>query len=181
MRESAMLFEPIVNIRDVLESFLVDRVVLGDWRGTLASASARLVELGRAWSDNDLLELGHVTKHLAAESLLADSALARTAATMPRGRSIRCVSPACPIPTLESPVAIAKLHRPDGRDACYLARAGCTKGSGSLLRCRSGGVHVVDDQYALSGNIVGTTKLAAEGFSTNRKLKAPYWGAKFRW
>gem|GEM_PF-5356499 len=80
MRESAMLFEPIVNIRDVLESFLVDRVVLGDWRGTLTSASARLVELGRAWSDNDLLELGHVTNHLAAESLLADSALARTAA-----------------------------------------------------------------------------------------------------
>jgi hypothetical protein len=42
MQESAMLFEPIVNIRDVLESFLVDRVVLGDWRGTLTSASARL-------------------------------------------------------------------------------------------------------------------------------------------
>src|ERR1700722_9139266 len=31
----AMLFEAIVNIRDVLESFLLDWVVLGDWRGTL--------------------------------------------------------------------------------------------------------------------------------------------------
>jgi hypothetical protein len=37
MRQPAMLFEPIVNIRDLLESFLVDRVVLGDWRGTLTS------------------------------------------------------------------------------------------------------------------------------------------------
>lgn len=80
MRESAMLFEPIVDIRDVLESLLVNQVLVGDWQATLTSASARLVELAREWSDDDLLELGHVTEQLAAESVLADSALARTAA-----------------------------------------------------------------------------------------------------
>lgn len=80
MREPAQLFQPIVDIRDVLESFLVNRVVLGDWQLTLTSASARLLELGQAWSDGDLLELGHVTERLAAQDLLADSALTRTAA-----------------------------------------------------------------------------------------------------
>ena len=72
-----------------------------------------------------------------------------------------------------------ELHRPDGRDAHYLAGAGGTEGSGSLLHCRSAGVHVVDDQYALPGYIGGTTELATEGSSTGRKLKAPYRGAKF--
>ena len=80
MREPALLFEPIVAIRDVLESFLVSEVVVGDWQITLAAASARLVELGCAWSDSDLLELGRITEELAAEPLGADSALARIAA-----------------------------------------------------------------------------------------------------
>lgn len=80
MRESALVFEPIVDIRDVLESFLVDDVLRSDWQETLAAASARLVELGRAWSDTDLLELARLTEELAAERLGADSALARIAA-----------------------------------------------------------------------------------------------------
>lgn len=62
MREPALLFEPIVDIRDVLESFLVSEVVVTDWQVTLAAASARLIELGQAWSDTDLLELGRVTE-----------------------------------------------------------------------------------------------------------------------
>jgi hypothetical protein len=80
MREPALVLEPIVDIRDVLESFLVDEVLLSDWQGTLASASARLLELGRAWSDAELLELGRVTKLLSAKRLASDSALARVAA-----------------------------------------------------------------------------------------------------
>jgi hypothetical protein len=80
MRDSALVFEPIIDIRDVLESFLVDHVLLSDWQATLASASARLLELGRAWSDTDLLDLGRVTEQLAAERLVAGSALARIAA-----------------------------------------------------------------------------------------------------
>jgi hypothetical protein len=80
MREPALLFEPIVDIRDVLESFLVSEVIVTDWQATLTAASARLVQLGRAWSDTDLLELGRVTEELAAEPLGTDSALARIAA-----------------------------------------------------------------------------------------------------
>lgn len=81
MRESTLVFEPIVEIRDVLESFLVDEVLLTDWQGTLASASARLLELGHAWSDVELLELGrHVTELLAGERLVSDVAFARVAA-----------------------------------------------------------------------------------------------------
>lgn len=80
MREPALLFEPIVDIRDVLESFLVAAVLVRDWQGTLASASARLVRLGREWSDDDLIDLGRATGHLAAESPCADPALARTTA-----------------------------------------------------------------------------------------------------
>jgi hypothetical protein len=80
MRESALLFEPIVDIRDVLESFLVSAVLLSDWQATLASASARLLELGRAWSDAELIELGRATEQLAAHDAIADSKLARTAA-----------------------------------------------------------------------------------------------------
>jgi hypothetical protein len=72
MREPALLFEPIVEIRDVLESFLVSAVLVSDWQGTLAAASARLLELGREWSDDDLIELGRITEHLAAESPSAD-------------------------------------------------------------------------------------------------------------
>lgn len=80
MREPALLFEPIVDIRDVLESFLVSAVVVSDWQATLTGASARLVELGHAWSDSDLLELGRATEELAAEPLGANSRLARIAA-----------------------------------------------------------------------------------------------------
>ncbi|MFV8309012.1 hypothetical protein [Mycobacteroides chelonae] len=81
MREPILLFEPIVNIRDVLESFLVDEILLIDWRPTLVSAATRLLELGREWSDQDLLELGHATEQLAGDRLRRDSLLARNAAS----------------------------------------------------------------------------------------------------
>ncbi|RUP07128.1 MAG: hypothetical protein EKK34_00545 [Mycobacterium sp.] len=80
MRDSALLFEPIVDVRDVLESFLVDQVFLSDWQEILTAASARLSELGRTWSDGDLLELGRITERLASARLEADMALARVAA-----------------------------------------------------------------------------------------------------
>lgn len=80
MREPALVFDPIVDIRDVLESFLVDEVLLADWRATLTSAAARLEELARAWSDGDLLNLAGITEQLVAKSMVSDTALARTAA-----------------------------------------------------------------------------------------------------
>lgn len=75
-----MLFEPIVDIRDVLESFLHDEILLGDWQATLGAAGARLLELGRAWSDNELVQLGQLTEHLAADRLTDEATLARAAA-----------------------------------------------------------------------------------------------------
>ncbi|KZS65781.1 hypothetical protein A4G27_14465 [Mycobacterium kansasii] len=80
MREPALVFEPIVDIRDVLESYLVDQVLLTDWQQKLTSAAARLLELAQAWSDGDLLDLARLTGHLAAERLTVDTVLARTAA-----------------------------------------------------------------------------------------------------
>jgi hypothetical protein len=80
MREPALLFEPIVDIRDVLESFLVSEVLLSGWQRTLEAAAARLVELGNDWSDTDLVELGQVAEQLAAKSLVSEPVLARSAA-----------------------------------------------------------------------------------------------------
>jgi hypothetical protein len=82
MREPTLLFEPIVEVRDVLESYLVDDVVLSDWRRTLDTAAARFLELGQSWSDTDVLELGRMTRQLAGDGLTSDAALARVAATM---------------------------------------------------------------------------------------------------
>ena len=80
MRETALLFEPVVDIRDVLESFLVDDVLLADWQATLTSAAARISQLAEAWSDDDLSQLADITGRLASRSILADAALARLAA-----------------------------------------------------------------------------------------------------
>lgn len=80
MRDLAMLFEPIVDIRDVLESFLVDDVTIDDWRKTLVTASERLQELGRAWADGDLTSLSELTEQLAGFGLGADIARTRSAA-----------------------------------------------------------------------------------------------------
>ncbi|MDG4667338.1 hypothetical protein [Mycobacterium sp. 236(2023)] len=80
MRESTQLFEPIVDIRDVLETFLADAIEVSGWQATLAAASAQLMKLGHEWSDDALLELGRETEKLAAEQSLNGSSLARAAA-----------------------------------------------------------------------------------------------------
>ncbi|GAB7143019.1 hypothetical protein [Mycobacterium riyadhense] len=80
MREPAMLYEPIIEVRDVLESFLADDIVLADWQDTLSAASVRLFELGVAWSDPDVVELSRMTRQLAGEGLTGDLSLARLAA-----------------------------------------------------------------------------------------------------
>ena len=71
-----MLFEPIVDVRDVVQSYLNDRVLIGGWRGTLSKASARLVELGGRWSDDEVLELGTNVGLLATGSFQSDGELA---------------------------------------------------------------------------------------------------------
>jgi len=82
MREPVKLFEPIVEVRDVLESYLVDDVVVADWRESLSSASTRFLELGKAWSDTDVLELGRMTRKLAGDGLATNLTLAQMAGEM---------------------------------------------------------------------------------------------------
>lgn len=52
------LFAPVVDTREVLESFLADQVLLPGWRETLAAAGAQIARLGRQTSDAELSDLG---------------------------------------------------------------------------------------------------------------------------
>jgi hypothetical protein len=52
MQQAAVLFGPIVEVRDVLESYLQDGVRVADWRQRLIDASHRFAELGQA-ADTD--------------------------------------------------------------------------------------------------------------------------------
>jgi hypothetical protein len=70
----------IIEVSDMLESFLVDRVIPANWQHTLWSASMRSAELGSYWSDSAVIELGQSLKTLAGTGLDTDTALTRAAA-----------------------------------------------------------------------------------------------------
>ena len=80
MRQDAILFEPIIEVRDLLESFLIDQVLLEGWRDTLSKASTRFVELGIQWSDVELVKLGRNVGALATNDLVGRPELTRTVA-----------------------------------------------------------------------------------------------------
>lgn len=81
MQQVAVLFGPIVEVRDVLESFLRDGVRVSDWRQRLIDASRQFSELGRDTdSDPRLIHLGDRIAELAA-SELETSRLTRTLAS----------------------------------------------------------------------------------------------------
>lgn len=46
MQQAAVLFGPIVEVRDVLESFLQDGVQMADWRQRLLDAARQFGEVG---------------------------------------------------------------------------------------------------------------------------------------
>jgi hypothetical protein len=70
MQQAAMLFGPIVEVRDVLESFLQDGVVVADWRQRLTEASRQFVELGLRTDDGPhLADLGSRIAELAGSDL----------------------------------------------------------------------------------------------------------------
>jgi hypothetical protein len=70
MQQAAVLFGPIVEVRDVLESFLQDGVRVADWRQRLSDASRQFVELGhRADGDPQLISLGRRIAELAGSEL----------------------------------------------------------------------------------------------------------------
>lgn len=80
MRQSAALFGPVVEVRDVLESFLHSEVLLQGWRQTLTRASGRFVELGIGWSDTKIRTLGERIDVLADTGLDARRELTRSIA-----------------------------------------------------------------------------------------------------
>lgn len=57
MNQTTALFGPIVEVRDVLESFLRDGVLVADWRLRLDEASRQLRELDDATAEEDLAAL----------------------------------------------------------------------------------------------------------------------------
>lgn len=80
MQQAAVLFGPIVEVRDVLESFLQDGVRVANWRQRLVDASRQLGEFGQgAGSDARLIDLSDRIAKLAGSELEANP-LTRTLA-----------------------------------------------------------------------------------------------------
>lgn len=75
MRQATALFGPVVEVRDVLESFLRDAVLIPGWRQTLADASRQFIELGARPNDSDLADLGERIALLAKSDLEHDRTL----------------------------------------------------------------------------------------------------------
>lgn len=80
MQQTAALFGPIVEVRDVLESFLHDQVLVVDWRQRLTRASQQFVELGVGSPDEDVAELGGRIAVLAEAELAKEPTLTRSVA-----------------------------------------------------------------------------------------------------
>jgi hypothetical protein len=81
VEETAVLYGPVVGVRDVLESFLADRVLIADWHEILTAASGRFVELGALWSDIEMDALGHRVESLANRGLDDEPALTQRVAS----------------------------------------------------------------------------------------------------
>lgn len=65
MNQTALLYDPIVETREVLESYRVDGVLVDGWRARLEEASEQLIGLGTTGSDQELVELGQGIRALA--------------------------------------------------------------------------------------------------------------------
>lgn len=81
MRDTSAMFEPVVEVRDVLESFLADGVLIDGWRQALTDASDRFGRLATLWSDDEMLGLGRRVETLAAHGLPAQDVLTRSVAS----------------------------------------------------------------------------------------------------
>jgi hypothetical protein len=80
MRQAAAVYGPTVEVRDVLESFLRDAVLVPDWRRTLTKASRQFIELGADPVSNDLADLGQRIGVLAQSELGQEQTLTRAVA-----------------------------------------------------------------------------------------------------
>jgi hypothetical protein len=80
MQQVAVLFGPIIEVRDVLESFLNDGVLVPEWRRRLVDASCQFVELSQNADDGaQVVQLASEIAELAVSDL-ATSPLTRSLA-----------------------------------------------------------------------------------------------------
>ena len=78
MDEATALFEPIVEVRDVVESFLANDVVISDWQERLRRASMRFTDIGQAHTNREVVELGQRVAALAVTGLTGHADLTRS-------------------------------------------------------------------------------------------------------
>jgi hypothetical protein len=67
--EATALFEPTVEVRDVVESYLANDVIVSDWRERLRWASTRLTDIGQIYTNREVVELGQRVAALVVEGL----------------------------------------------------------------------------------------------------------------
>lgn len=80
MRQAVALYGPIVEVRDVLESFLRDAVLVLDRHQTLTEAARQFIALGEDAVDSDLVALGEKIAVLAQSELDQEQPLVRAVA-----------------------------------------------------------------------------------------------------
>jgi hypothetical protein len=102
MRQAMALFGPMVDVRDVLESFLRDQVLVPGWREALVKASRKFIELSARPKDSNLEDLGQRISVLARSELGQERSLA--------------IAVAADIESLVDRVRVPDLPRPEDPD-----------------------------------------------------------------
>ena len=69
MSENVALLDPLLDTREVVETYLGDRLELPDWQATLRAASLRLTELADRHESSDLLRIAGQVKEVADSGL----------------------------------------------------------------------------------------------------------------
>lgn len=73
MDDGTLAFEPALEAREVIESFLSQQVLVPDWADRLLAASAGFVQIGERSDDAQLTDLGERLGRLAFSGLGTDS------------------------------------------------------------------------------------------------------------
>ena len=79
--EALAIYAPIVEVRDVLESFIADRMLIPGRQQTLASAGNEFADLADQGAGSDMRALSQRIAALARHGLEAQPALTRSVAT----------------------------------------------------------------------------------------------------
>lgn len=102
MQQPTALFGPLVEVRDVLESFLRDHVVVADWRNRLVQAARQFIEVDDGQPDDVIPSLGRRVADIAASELESETPLIRSVAR--------------DVETLMDNVRVPDLPRPEDED-----------------------------------------------------------------